>query len=408
MHPKHLQIADFIYSLPIDKIATEPLTQRDGSKLLLYKNGVITESIFNNIASYLPENSLLVFNNSKVIEARLLFKKESGGTIEIFVLEAYKMDVSTAMQMQAGIECLCLVGGAKKWKSEPLVLTLKNDSDSLVPPTLTAHLIEKKGESFLVRFEWLPAVKTFAEVLHLLGQMPIPPYLNRPSNEGDKVRYQTIYAKADGSVAAPTAGLHFTENVMENLHEKGIVAAYATLHVGAGTFKPVKSKTIEGHNMHAEYLDVDAAFIKQLIKFEKVIAVGTTSLRTIESLYWMGVKTYLQPTIKVKELEIKQWEIYDSLMVQTVSKTAALESLIDWIKRNEIQRLIIQTQILIAPDCPIKVANGIITNFHQPQSTLLLLVAALIGDQWKNMYEYALKNDFRFLSYGDSSYIDFR
>lgn len=407
MHPKYLQIADYIYSLPTEKIATEPLKQRDDSKLLLYKNGQITETIFNNIDSYLPENSLLVFNNSKVIEARLLFKKASGGTIEIFVLEAYKMDVSTAMQMQAGIECLCLVGGAKKWKSEPLTLTLNNNFDPLTAPTLTAHLIEKKGEAFLIRFEWLPAEKTFAEILHFLGQMPIPPYLNRPSNEGDKERYQTIYAKADGSVAAPTAGLHFTENVMENLQKKGIVAAYATLHVGAGTFKPVKSETIEGHNMHAEYLDVDAAFIEQLMKFENIIAVGTTSLRTIESLYWMGVKTYLQPTIKADELEIKQWEIYDGLMLETVSKSDALESLIGWLKRNGIQRFIIKTQILIAPEYPIKIANGIITNFHQPQSTLLLLVAALIGDDWKNIYEYALKNNFRFLSYGDSSYIDF-
>jgi S-adenosylmethionine:tRNA ribosyltransferase-isomerase len=410
MHPKHLKIADFTYHLPEEKIATYPLEKRDDSKLLVYKNSAVTETVFNHLADYISANSLLVFNNSKVIEARLLFKKESGGLIEIFVLEPYKLDVSTAMQTQGNIDCLCLVGGAKKWKGGKIRLLKKDDRDNLHAEDdliFEAEMLEKKGEAYLIRFNWQPFEKTFAEVLHTLGQIPIPPYLNRPADNTDKERYQTIYAKADGSVAAPTAGLHFTPIVLANLTEKNIATAYATLHVGAGTFRPVKSETIEGHEMHAEYIDVDIAFIKTLMQFDKITPVGTTSMRTIESIYWMGLKTFVNPTITIEDLEIKQWEIYNGLMEQAVEKNIALQALLNWLNDNGLPRLIIQTQILIAPSYKTKIATGLITNFHQPNSTLLLLVAALVGNDWKKIYDYALQHEFRFLSYGDSSFLEF-
>ncbi len=407
MHPKHLKIADFTYHLPEEKIALHPLEERDSSKLLVYKNGELTETVFSNITNYLPEDSLLVFNNSKVVEARLLFKKETGGLIEIFVLEPYKMDVSTAMQTQASIDCLCLVGGLNKWKNG--TLKLMAGGDDILPKEcwLEAKLLQKKGETCLIHFSWQPNNKTFADVLHLLGQMPIPPYLNRPANKNDEGRYQTVYAKTDGSVAAPTAGLHFTPNILASLKEKKVETAFATLHVGAGTFRPVKSETVEGHDMHSEYIDVDIALIKKLIQFKKITAVGTTSMRTIESIYWMGLKTFLDPTITLENLEIKQWEIYDALMTETIDKIMALQALLKWLENNGTQPLILQTQILIAPSYQPKIATGIITNFHQPNSTLLLLVAALVGDDWKKIYDYALQHNFRFLSYGDSNYMEF-
>ena len=402
-HPKDLLIADFSYELPDEKIAKYPLQERDASKLLLYNNGEISETIFGNIADHLPTNSLLVFNNSKVIQSRLSFTKPSGGVIEIFILEPCLEygDITTAMKRIGSIRCNCLVGGAKKWKQGKLEKVLLNNVE---PVILTAQIIEKLNEAFIIEFNWQPEVD-FATALNIFGNTPIPPYLHRSSDETDKERYQTIYAKEDGSVAAPTAGLHFTNDVMQSLQNKNIAHAYVTLHVGAGTFKPVKSATIAGHEMHAEYIIVGASFIEKLLNYKEVIPVGTTSMRTIESLYWMGVKAKLHKGISLADLEIKQWDVYDELMQYNVSKEVALMSLLQKMKEQNITSIKLQTQIMIAPPYESKIATAIITNFHQPQSTLLLLIAALTGTNWKKMYQYALENNFRFLSYGDSSLI---
>lgn len=403
LHPRELQIADFSYPLSDEKIAKHPLSVRDQSKLLIYQQGNILETTFSKIADHLPENSLLIFNNSKVIQSRITFKKPSGGEIEIFILEPCEEygDITNAMKTEGSIRCKCLVGGAKKWKQGKINITsLKNIKNIL----FTAEIVSRGGEEFIIEFQWQLGI-TFSEILEIFGNTPIPPYLHRLSDISDKERYQTIYAKEEGSVAAPTAGLHFTNEVMNTLKNKNIHDAYITLHVGAGTFKPVKSETIAGHDMHAEFMDVDLCLIEELIRHHEVIPVGTTSMRTIESLYWMGVKTYLHPKIKIASLEITQWEIYDELIKCEISKQVALESLCCWMKTTQTDRLILRTQILIAPLYISKIATGIITNFHQPQSTLLLLIAALVGDDWKKIYHYALENNFRFLSYGDCNLI---
>ncbi|MEO7312425.1 MAG: S-adenosylmethionine:tRNA ribosyltransferase-isomerase [Chitinophagaceae bacterium] len=402
-HPKDLLIADFSYELPEDKIASHPLATRDASKVLVYDKGAISETVFGTITDHLPPDSLLVFNNSKVIQSRLSFTKPTGGGIEIFILEPCGEygDISGAMKTEGSIRCNCLVGGAKKWKAGKLEMQLDGNVE---PVVLRAEMIEKKSESYIIEFNWHPEVD-FATALELFGNTPIPPYLNRPADESDKERYQTIYAKEDGSVAAPTAGLHFTPTVMQSLQVKNIQTAFVTLHVGAGTFKPVKSERISGHEIHAEFIDVVPALIEQLIVYPAVIPVGTTSMRTIESLYWMGVKAHLDMAPDLAALEIKQWEVYDSLASHSITKQVALSALQQWMKTRQMSRLILRTQILIAPPYQAKIATSLITNFHQPQSTLLLLIAALAGDDWKKMYRYALYNDFRFLSYGDSCLI---
>jgi len=409
-HPKDLLIAGFTYELPDDKIARYPLPDRDASKLLVNNKGQISESVFSNIAAYIPAGALLVFNNSKVIQSRLSFSKPSGGVIEIFILEPSGEygEITMAMKTTGSIRCQCLVGGAKKWKQGKLTLFRGETSDGKqgIATELTAEMIEKKGDGYLIEFCW-DASLDFASALELFGSTPIPPYLNRPSENTDRQRYQTIYAEQDGSVAAPTAGLHFTDAVMQSLREKKIAQAYVTLHVGAGTFKPVKSETIAGHEMHAEFITVEAELIKLLMQHEEVIPVGTTSMRTIESLYWMGVKTMLNKNISPEQCEVTQWEVYDKLMQHELPKKEALASLLDWMKGRQLQRISLRTQIMIAPPYKAKIATSIITNFHQPQSTLLLLIAALAGEQWKQMYQYALENNFRFLSYGDSSLIIF-
>ncbi len=424
-HPKDLLIADFSYELPNEKIAKYPLAERDASRLLLYKKGIISETVFGNIANHLPTDSLLVFNNSKVIQSRLTFTKPSGGVIEIFILEPCPEygDITTAMKTTGCIRCTCLVGGAKKWKQgkleirvgswgheprqqghEPRQQRHEPRQQSVETMVLNAQIIEKQTEAFIIEFNWHPEVD-FASALEIFGNTPIPPYLHRSSDETDKERYQTIYAKEDGSVAAPTAGLHFTDSVMQSLQSKNINHAYVTLHVGAGTFKPVKSETIAGHEMHAEYIVVAASFIEKLLANNDVIPVGTTSMRTIESLYWMGVKAALDKDISPADLEIKQWDVYDELMQHNISKEVALASLLQKMKEHNMTSIGLRTQIMIAPPYRPKIATAIITNFHQPQSTLLLLIAALTGNSWKNMYQYALENNFRFLSYGDSSLI---
>ncbi len=405
MHPKDISIKEYTYGLPFERIAAFPLPERDASKLLVYKNGNITEAIYKNIADHIPEKSLLVFNNTKVIQARILFQKSTGGVIEIFCLEPYEEmnEYSTIMNKKETVRWKCMIGGASKWKDGELSKSAGIGNKELV---MKAKLVERLSDAYAVELSWEPTNLTFAEVLELTGDMPLPPYIKRKAELSDKERYQTIYAKYDGSVAAPTAGLHFTENIFTALAEKHIIKTYVTLHVGAGTFKPVKAALMQGHEMHAEWIDVNMDTIQQLVdnSINSIIAVGTTSLRTIESLYWMGVKTLLFPGIKIDDLSIHQWDVYEApLSSSNFSAATALTALLNWMKENNLQRIIITTQILVSPGYQYRVAKAIITNFHQPQSTLLLLVAAAVDQDWKKIYNYALENDFRFLSYGDGS-----
>lgn len=400
-HPSTLSIQEFTYELPEERIARYPLAERDSSKLLVYRNGKISESVYRNLAAELPPESLLVFNNTRVVEARLLFQKETGGIIEIFCLEPGDQyaDITSAMLQKGKVYWKCLVGGAKKWKEGPLRMEIQ----SLV---IEARKVAQQNDSFIIELSWNNAALSFAELLHAAGSIPLPPYLNRKTEAADKERYQTIYAEQDGSVAAPTAGLHFTPHVFETLQQKNIHTAFVTLHVGAGTFKPVKASTMGEHEMHAEFIEVSAALIRQLINQRinrpaaGIIAVGTTSLRTLESIYWLGVKVMAAPDIAAPELQLHQWEPYE-LQEQDILTNTALEALLQWMERQQLQQLITKTQIIIAPGYRFRIISGLITNFHQPQSTLLLIVAAITGNDWKRIYGYAMENDFRFLSYGD-------
>ncbi len=406
MHPRNLLIKDFTYDLPDERIARYPLEQRDQSKLLVLKDGALNCSTYQNIDSWLPQDSLLVFNNTKVVEARILFHKPSGGVIEIFCLEPTEQyaDITTAMLQTGKVWWKCLVGGASKWKHGiTLTKTIENREGSII---LHAEIAERLSDCFAIKLHWEPAHLTFAELLHQAGLIPLPPYLHRKVEESDKERYQTIYAAADGSVAAPTAGLHFTQAVFEKLTQKNIQKEFVTLHVGAGTFKPVKSEVIADHEMHAEFIEVTQQNIQQLINYleKTIVAVGTTSLRTIESLYWMGVKVTVDSNLELKDLVVYQWDPYDQT-IDNVDPRQALNNLKEWMNLKGHERLITKTQIMIAPGYQLKVAKAIITNFHQPQSTLLLLIAAIAGDRWKQMYQYAMENDFRFLSYGDGCLI---
>jgi S-adenosylmethionine:tRNA ribosyltransferase-isomerase len=400
MHPKNLSIADFTYSLPENKIADYPLVERDASKLLVYKEGNITEDIYKNIASHIPGNSLLVFNDTKVVEARLLFQKPTGGVIEIFCLEPHEQygDITTAMLQQGKVLWQCLVGGASKWKHGQILKKIVYAYNKEI--ILQAVYTEKRTDSFVIELSWSEKEMSFAELLHHAGAIPLPPYIKRKAETSDSERYQTIYAHFDGSVAAPTAGLHFTDAIFNKLKEKNIQSDFVTLHVGAGTFKPVKSETLETHEMHAEFIDVTKEAIEKIIRHldKTIIPVGTTSMRTIESLYWLGVK--LSVDKNPESVEINQWEAYD-LAEQNMPVKEALQSLLTWMGKNKRERLITKTKIIIAPGYQPRIAKALITNFHQPQSTLLLLIAALIGNDWRKVYNYALQNDFRFLSYGD-------
>lgn len=405
VHPKDLSIQDFSYSLPDERIARYPLPQRDESKLLVYQNGQISETIYRQLPQLLPAGSLLLFNNTKVVEARLLFQKSTGSTIELFCLEPADTypDITTAMLQKQSVTWKCLVGGAKKWKEGPLQKQLLVNGH---PVQLQAFKKEKTGDSFLVELVWDDAHLSFAELLHAAGQLPLPPYLNRAVEESDKQRYQTVYAQHDGSVAAPTAGLHFTPQLLQSLQQKQVKLEYVTLHVGAGTFKPVKSDTLQEHEMHAEFIDVPLEAIQHLVQHrgtgKPLIAVGTTSLRTVESLYWLGLKTLQHPQLPPADLHLEQWAPYENASAETPT-IAALEALVQWMQQHCLQRLITKTQIIIAPGYRLKMADGLLTNFHQPQSTLLLLVAAITGNDWRRIYDYALQHDFRFLSYGDGS-----
>ena len=401
--PKKISILDYTYELPAERIALHPLAARDAAKLLIYKKGIIQQDIYKNIAAHLPAESLLIFNNTKVIKARIRFQKSSGGVIEIFCLEPYEAinEFSSVMNKKASVKWKCMIGGASKWKDGELEKQLAVGSWQLA---IKAKLVEKLSDAYVVEFSWMPEELSFAEVLEQCGDVPLPPYIKRNTEKEDTERYQTIYAVDEGSVAAPTAGLHFTDGIFKSFAAKDIKTGFVTLHVGAGTFKPVKAAMMQDHEMHAEWIDVSFEMIEDLIQqlHKPIVAVGTTSLRTLESLYWMGVKTNLQPAIK--QLAIKQWEVYEAPLA-TLNLTAeeSLSSLLNWMKENNHQKLFTQSQILIAPGYTFKIANAIITNFHQPQSTLLLLVAAAIGNDWRKIYDYALQKDFRFLSYGDGS-----
>ncbi|MBE6299597.1 MAG: S-adenosylmethionine:tRNA ribosyltransferase-isomerase [Bacteroidales bacterium] len=396
---KKISMESYDYPLPDERIAKFPLPQRDTSKLLLYKGGVISEDKFNALPSHLPENSLLIFNNTRVIQARLHFQKESGASIEIFCLEPHT-PVDYALSFQSTTECIweCLVGNSKKWKEGKLTRTITLDGETV---NFSAERIGI-GSPQPIRFSWDNPSFTFARLLDAAGELPIPPYLNRDAEESDKTTYQTVYSKIEGSVAAPTAGLHFTPQVFDALRDSGTETAEVTLHVGAGTFRPVKSDTIGGHDMHTELISVPLEVIEKIATTNRtVIAVGTTSVRTLESLYHIGVALGREPQ-NPESLKVSQWQPYDS--PSEISRSEAFHNIVNYLKKNGLMQLVTSTQIIIVPSYKFRVVDGIITNFHQPKSTLLLLVSAYIGgERWREIYDYALANNFRFLSYGDSS-----
>jgi S-adenosylmethionine:tRNA ribosyltransferase-isomerase len=402
MHPKDLSVHDFTYELPEQKIARYPLPERDSSRLLIYKDGAIQEDIYRNIPQHVEAGSLLLFNNTRVVAARLLFQKPTGAVVEIFCLEppSQYADMTTAMTQKGRVTWICLIGGASKWKpGQILEKRMRWNEEEIV---LQARYLDKEKDSFSIELSWTPASLTFAEVLHVAGNIPLPPYIKRTVEQTDSERYQTIYANTEGSVAAPTAGLHFTNTVFEAFDQKQIHREYVTLHVGAGTFKPVKSETMSGHPMHAEFIDVSIDTIKCILNYldKQITVVGTTSLRTVESLYWLGVKATRQPDCPPEELVVNQWDPYE-LNGDPVPTKTALENLLNYLQQRRLDRIITKTSLLIAPGYTFRIPNALVTNFHQPQSTLLLLVAAFVGTDWRKLYTYALENDFRFLSYGD-------
>lgn len=406
MDTKHIQIKDFNYNLPDERIAKFPLAKRDNSKLLLYRHGEVTEDVFHNIAQYLPKGALMVFNNTKVIQARLHFRKETGALIEVFLLEPYMpADYEQMFQTTGHCSWLCMIGNLKKWKEGTLKRTFDVKGKEV---TLVAERKEDVHKSYRVDFSWDASDVSWAELLDAVGELPIPPYLNRETQESDKTTYQTVYSKIKGSVAAPTAGLHFTPEVLADIDRHGIDREELTLHVGAGTFKPVKSEEIQDHEMHTEYICVHRQTLEKLIRHEaKAIAVGTTSVRTLESLYYIGVKLQYNPNATEDELHVNQWEPYDDnrngKIVDGISPCQAIKNILTYLETNHLEALHTSTQIIIAPGFEYKIVKMLVTNFHQPQSTLLLLVSAFVNGDWHKIYDYALSHDFRFLSYGDSS-----
>lgn len=397
--PRHIRISDYNYPLPDERIAKFPMAQRDHSKLLVYRQGEVGEDVFYNLPSYLPKGALMVFNNTKVIQARMHFRKETGALIEVFLLEpAEPTDYELMFQTTHSCSWYCLVGNLKKWKEG--TLTRKCIVNG-VEFKVTAMRGPVHGTSHRIDFEWTGGF-SFAEVIDAMGELPIPPYLNRETQESDKTTYQTVYSKIKGSVAAPTAGLHFTPEVLAALDAHGIEREELTLHVGAGTFKPVKSEEIEGHEMHTEYISVRRDTIRKLLAHDGcAIAVGTTSVRTLESLYYMGLKVMCDPSLNEDQLHVSQWEPYDT--DTTVSTVESLSALASWMDSHSLEVLHSSTQIIIAPGYDYHIVKMLVTNFHQPQSTLLLLVSAFVRGDWHKIYDYALSHDFRFLSYGDSS-----
>ena len=404
---QNISIEDYNYPLPDERIAKYPLGERDASKLLVLKNGELTSSHFKNINDFLPKDSLLIFNETKVVRARLQFTKESGAAIEIFCLEPItgNGDYQLAFSSSSPSEWRCLVGNSRRWKNDKLSLEVTVNSQQSTDnrqATLYAERLEKNDNYSVVRFSWEPAELSFAEILEAAGEIPLPPYLHREAEASDRERYQTVFAKHEGSVAAPTAGLHFTNELIDKLKNDGIAFEEVTLHVGAGTFRPVSSETIGEHEMHSETIVVRKSCIENLIKNcnKTIIPVGTTSMRTIESLYWIGLML-IEEGLEERNLHLNQWFPYK----ERESLPSAEESLSTILKYMEMHKMEVfhaSTALMIAPSCKINIAKALITNFHQPKSTLLLLVSALIGNKWKEAYQYALDNDFRFLSYGDS------
>ena len=416
METKHIHISDYNYDLPDSRIAKFPVSPRDTSKLLVYRHGEISDDIFYNLPKYLPQKSLMVFNNTKVIQARMHFRKETGALIEVFLMEpAAPTDYELMFQTRGECSWLCMVGNLKKWKEGSLVRNFDVAGSTInFEATMRRDIIDTKsgGTNYWVDFAWNNPLVSFAEILDAVGELPIPPYLNRETQDSDKTTYQTVYSKIKGSVAAPTAGLHFTDKVLAAIDAAGVRREELTLHVGAGTFKPVKSEEIDGHTMHTEYVCVRRDTLQTLLDYDCcAIAVGTTSVRTLESLYYMGVKLEANPDAAEEDLHVCQWEPYekadgtpvDGNLIDGITPQKAISNIIAWLDKNNLKTLHSSTQIIIAPGYEYKIVKVLVTNFHQPQSTLLLLVSAFLKGDWRNVYDYALSHDFRFLSYGDSS-----
>ena len=406
-HPRNIKIEEYNYNLPEDKIAEAPIEPRDASKLLIYKSGKISVDKYSNIAKWLPTESLMIFNDTKVIHARIIFHKPTGAKIEVFCLEPHGQikDYATVMAATGKSVWTCMIGGASKWKEEYLHKEVEVNNSKVI---LSAKIIEKLSDKYIVEFTWSPENISFAEIMLTAGKVPLPPYIKREAAPEDEERYQTVFAKYDGSVAAPTAGLHFTQKVLEDIKANNVKVDFITLHVGAGTFKPVSSKIINDHEMHPEWIDLNRSTIESIKNNNFIIAVGTTSVRTLESLYWLGVKIILENKLKalseISTPSINQWEVYeDQFQNCNASVNDALDVLLNWMDACNKTHLFTQTKILIAPGYKFKIVKVLVTNFHQPQSTLLLLIAAAIGNNWENVYAYALDNNFRFLSYGDGN-----
>lgn len=398
---KDIQIKDFNYPLDDERIAKHPLAEREKCKLLFYQNKQIKDLYFYDIPDLLPENSMLVYNNTRVINARLRFQKPNGGaTIEIFCLEPIApRDYAQVFQTNGECRWLCFVGNSKRWKTGSLT---QDVNVSGITVTISATRGQQLGNAFEIIFNWNNENVTFASLLEAIGEIPIPPYLNRKTEESDSEDYQTVYSHIEGSVAAPTAGLHFTDEVLAECDKRGITRRELTLHVGAGTFQPVKSENIGEHAMHTEFISVERSLLEELIKAEgNVVAVGTTSVRTLESLYYIGITLLENPDADENELRVKQWAPYEK--EHSTSTKDALQAIIDYIDKQGLDKYIGSTQIMIAPSFKFRIIKGMITNFHQPQSTLLLLVSAFVDGNWNEIYDYALSHDYRFLSYGDSS-----
>lgn len=394
--PRNIKISTYTYDLPDERIAKYPLKQRDLSKLLVYRGGEIRSSVFRDLPEELPEGSFLVFNNTRVVQARLLFRKATGAAIEIFCLDPHSpADYQLNFSAAESCEWKCMVGNAKKWKEGPLEASAVIEGREV---RLSARMLGREGDSYIIGFKWTGGA-AFSQVLQGFGHLPIPPYLNRPAEEADKTTYQTVYSKIEGSVAAPTAGLHFTPELLASLRERGINSAELTLHVGAGTFRPVSSELIGGHPMHSEHIFVRRGTIETLMRnLGHIVAVGTTSVRTLESLYHIGCKL----AAGLPPEALGQWECYEGIY-EHVSAEESLSAILAHLDRTGTDALVGETRIIIAPGYDFRLVNAMITNFHQPRSTLLLLIAAFVGDDWKKIYKFALDGGYRFLSYGDSS-----
>ncbi|SFQ73332.1 S-adenosylmethionine:tRNA ribosyltransferase-isomerase [Hymenobacter arizonensis] len=409
-HPRHLSIQDFTYPLPAERIASEPLPDRTASRLLVSRNGTLTDKHFRDLPHELPAGAMLVFNDTRVVRARLLARRPTGGQVELFCLEPVAPHRSLELALQQTGQCTwrCLVGNGRRWKEGPVLLEFETADGQQA--TLWAERQAQEAGTALIDFRWEPASLPFAEVLRAGGHLPLPPYLGRLDTPTDAVRYQTVYAAAEGAVAAPTAGLHFTPELLTELQQQGFSTGHVTLHVGAGTFQPVKAEHMADHPMHTEPILVSAALLRQLLAHRPrpVLAVGTTSLRTLESLYWLGVgllrATEVDATQEVGELRMTQWQPYDMAeAAASISAEMALEALLQHLAATGTDTLQASTRLLIAPGYTFRLVDGLITNFHQPESTLLLLVAALMGPEWRTLYNHALTEGYRFLSYGDSS-----